>query len=94
MTLPLFTLILVTLFPNRWSQFKDDLDESIIKKCAQIHSKENTRKLIEGIKIRKKIRFTDENLKEMQTALLKNYLIEKFNETDILNSFNKLNNLS
>ena len=83
-----------SVFKKMLKFFNYDLDESIIKKCAQIHSKENTRKLIEGIKIRKKIRFTDENLKEMQTALLKNYLIEKFNETDILNSFNKLNNLS
>lgn len=83
-----------TIFKRMLIYFNYDLDENIIKKCTQIHSKENTRKLIEGIEIRKKIRFTDENLKEKQTELLKNYLTKKFNETGILNSFNKLNNIS
>ena len=83
-----------TVFKKMLKFFNYDLDENIIKKCTEIHSKENTRKLIEGIKIRKKIRFTDENLKEKQTELLKNYLTEKFNKTNILNLFNKLNNIN
>ena len=82
------------VFKKMLKFFNYDLDESILKKCTEIHSKENTRKLIEGIKIRKKIRFTDENLKEKQTELLKNYLTEKFNKTNILNLFNKLNNIN
>ena len=83
-----------TVFKKMLIFFNYDLDENIIKRCTQIHSKENTRKLIEGIEIRKKIRFTDENLKEKQMDLLKNYLIKKFNETEILNSFNELNDVS
>ena len=70
--------------------FNYPIDLEIIKKTSSIHTKENTLKLLSGIKIRKKIRFTDVNKKKEQRLILKDYLEKKLEQLNILDIYNKI----
>ena len=79
------------IFNNVLKFYNYEINLEYIKQSAYIHTKENTMKLFNKIKIYNITRFQDVDFKKSQISLISEYFNKKILNTEIISSYNKLN---
>ena len=78
------------IFKKILTFYNYEINLDYIKEVSNIHTKENTMKLFNKIKIYKNTRFQDVVFKKQQIELISDYFNKRILNTGIISSYNKL----